>query len=151
MPYSISLLLEKIETLYKTALALTQESEEETDRDRQIAIEEIRKETLEKADFIFEEIARSISIEKEAQEPVGLNLFATASVEGALLTPVIHEQDFFNQKERLFQLICQIRAIDKKRAILIEEERSELLSALEYTRLGKQAMIQYQKAIPIET
>ncbi len=133
MPYPISLLLHKIEALYNITLHLTQESEEAgIDSSRQIAIEEARKETLIKADLIFEEIVRWLSIGGASQES-------------------IPEQDFLQQKERLLRLIHQIRQIDAKRAALIQKEQAGLVATLQYTRIGKQAVIQYQKAAPSET
>ncbi len=116
VPSLISVLLEKIEALYKTALALTIESEPEEN--------EIRKETLEKADLIFQEIAQHLSVEQ------------------------IAEQDFLDHKERLLHLADQIRKIDQKRAILIQEEQALLDASLQSFYLGKKALSQYQKTIP---
>jgi len=118
VPSLISVLLEKIEALYKTALALTIESEPEEN--------EIRKETLEKADLIFQEIAQHLSVEQ------------------------IAEQDFLDHKERLLHLADQIRKIDQKRAILIQEEQALLDASLQSFYLGKKALSQYQKTIPTE-
>jgi hypothetical protein len=119
----MALLLEQIEALYKVTLALTEESEqEESDSDRQIAIEEKRKQALEKVDLLFE---------KATQEQ-------------------IEEDHFLHQRERLLKLISHIRHIDKRRATLIKEEQASLALELQSLRLGKQAVIQYQKSIPTE-
>jgi hypothetical protein len=47
-------------------------------------------------------------------------------------------------------LVEQICSIDKKRATLIEEEKSTLALELQSLRLLTQAAIQYQKAIPTQ-
>jgi len=135
VPSRISLLLEKIEALYNITLVLTEESEAtETEIDRRIAIEEIRKETLQKADLLFEEIAQWLS---------GLS-------DGNEVDEWVEGQHFLNQKERLLQLVYQICQMDKKKAALIHEEQTTLFSALQSFRLSKQAVMQYQKAIPTE-
>jgi len=124
-----SILLEKIETLYQTILADTQESADETDIDKQIAIEAIRKDNLERIDLILKEIVQFFSIEKTAQVQV-------------------NEDAFLQQKERLLLLVDQIRSIDIKKTELIEREQSAIVQALQSISLGKQAVKQYQKTMP---
>lgn len=115
--------LEKIETLYGTLLSLTEESEA-ADDDRQIVIEALRDETLEKADLIFEEI-------KQSEDPMP-------------------EQAFLNQKKRLLILVDKIRNIDQKKTMLIKEAQSVLMLEMQSLHFGKQAVTQYQKSIPTE-
>jgi len=126
--------LEKIETLYRMTLRLTEEAEEietwnDINIDRLIEIEEIRKENLEKVDFLFKEVVDLISTEKTTQEEM-------------------NEELFLHQRERLLRLLDQMNYIDKKRATRIEKEQSTLISSLQDLNLGKQAVMQYQKAIP---
>ena len=126
---SCSILLEKIETLYQTILAYTQESAEETDIDKQIAIEAIRKDNLERIDLILKEVVWLFSIENTAQAQV-------------------NEDAFLQHKERLLLLVDQIRSIDIKKTERIEREQSAIIQTLQSISLGKQAVQQYQKIMP---
>lgn len=131
MSSPLSTLLEKIETLYQTTLTLTCElASASSESDISLSIEARRKETLEKADLVFEEVARFCSVEAPQK--------------------IISGQDFLDQKERLLHLVAQICAIDKKRVTLIEEEKSTLALELQSLRLLKQAAIQYQKSVPTQ-
>ena len=125
---SFPVMLEKIETLYKTILAGTQASAEETDIDKQIAIEVLRKENLASIDVILQEIVALFQTENTAQIQV-------------------NEDAFLQQKERLLLLVDQIRSIDTKKIELIKREQSEIIQTLQSISLGKQAVRQYQKTM----
>ncbi len=131
MSSPLSTLLEKIEALYQTTLTLTCElASVASDSDIFLSISARRQETLEKVNLVFEEVDQFFSVEASQE--------------------IISEQDFLYQKERLLHLVEQICSIDKKRATLIEEEKSTLASELQSLRLLNQAAIQYQKSIPTQ-
>ena len=130
--FPISVLLEKVEAVYRTLLERTLESETEgSDTDLQIAIQEIRQEQINQASLILKEIDRKILIAKESDL-------------------LIQEDDLMNKKKRLLQIIDQIHQIDKKKTMLIEEERTALNDSVQSLRASERAVTQYQKTISTE-
>jgi len=130
--FPISVLLEKVEAVYRTLLERTLESETEgSDTDLQIAIQEIRQEQINQAGLILKEIDRKLLIAKESDL-------------------LIQEDDLMNKKKRLLQIIDQIHQIDKKKTMLIEEERTALNDSVQSLRASERAVTQYQKTISTE-
>ncbi|MEK7703276.1 MAG: hypothetical protein AAB317_04880 [Nitrospirota bacterium] len=129
--FTLSHLLSEIEIIYQKIFDLTAESEKpDTNIDLQVEMEAVRAQYLEKADLVYEEISRLISIEAEEEEPIDV-------------------AGFLSQKRKLIQLAHKIRAMDQKRIVWIEKEQSEISQALDDFRIGTQAVNQYQKTMAI--
>ncbi len=126
-------LINWLESLYQTALNLTEKAEEKSiELDKQMAIEGTRKAILEEADEIFREV--NLALSRDSNLP-------DTDPNWTLLD---------EKKEKLISLIKEIQSVDQKRVVLFQEEKMAIQQLFFQFNLGKQAVTKYQQTSPVE-